>query len=508
MNIVFRADASVHIGSGHIMRCLVLAKILKDKGHNVNFFTRPQKGDFVDYIKQQNIQVVELKKINNIIKPKANNDYEAWLQTTWLDDANDFIEKASYTDLVIVDHYGIDKKWEKHVSQSLNCKMFIIDDLIREHYADLILDQTFGRQQSEYVSTAKKTKILVGSHYSLLAPQYSELRIEAEKKQSISPKYKVLVTMGAIDAPNVTLKVLNALSTIQNINVTVLLSPRAPHYDSVKLYCKINPLIIHIDFSEDVANLMLEHDIAIGAPGSTSWERACLGLPSIIIPIADNQIDIAEKIAKSGAAITLNIENIESDFKVAFKDLVHNWLEYRVENFKLTDGLGVFRVTYEIEKLSLETSSNVDVSCRLADKKDIKQVYNWQILPETRKYALNNVAPELKEHTEWMLKKLEALSDYFYIIEIENKTTDKHPAGVVRLDKTDINEYLISIFIDPEFYGQQIAQQALIYIDTVHSKNTINATILNDNTASQKLFKRANYKKIAEQKYQRSPLIN
>jgi len=352
MNISFRADASIYIGSGHIMRCLVLAKILSNKGHNVDFVTRPQKGDFVDHIEQQNIKVIELQRTSKTITPIASNDYKAWLQTTWLEDANDFIEKTKSTDLVIIDHYGIDKNWEKYVSQALKCRVFVIDDLIREHYADIILDQTFGRKTSEYVTT-KKTNILAGSKYSILAPQYSELRIQAEKKKSRNSKCKVLVTMGAIDTPNVTLKVLNILSTIQNVNVTVLLSPRAPHYDSVVSFCKNNYLITHIDFSENVAKLMLEHDIAVGAPGSTSWERACLGLPSIIIPIADNQIDIAENIANAGAAIKLAIEDLDSGFKNSFKNIISNWLKYRLANFEITDGLGAFRVITEIEELDL-----------------------------------------------------------------------------------------------------------------------------------------------------------
>ena len=508
MNILFRADASIHIGSGHVMRCLVLAKILSNRGHKVTFATRPQKGDFVDYIQQQNIQIIELLRASESTSPQNENDYTAWLKLTWLEDANDFIQKAGEVDLVIVDHYGINKEWEKHVSQSLNCKIFVIDDLVREHCANLILDQTFGRQEQEYITANKETRILTGSQYSLLAPQYSELRKQTEQKKSKSTDCKVLVTMGAIDTPNVTLKVLQALSIIENINVTVLLSPRAPHYESVSLFCTNIPSITHIDFSEDVATLMLEHDVAIGAPGSTSWERACLGLPSIIIPIADNQIDIAENIANAGAAIKLAIEDIEVEFKNTFKLLIDKWLEYRVANLKITDGLGVYRIAYEIEQFSPENSSNIYASCRLADKNDIEQVYKWQTLPETRRYALNKAVPKFKEHTEWMLKKLEILSDYFYIIEIKKRNTGKLPAGVVRLDKISTNEYLISIFIDPDFYGQRIAQQALTYIDTVHSNITINATILNENTASQKLFKRANYKKISDQKYQRSPLVN
>lgn len=351
MNILFRADASIHIGSGHVMRCLVLAKILSNRGHKVTFATRPQKGDFVDYIQQQNIQIIELQRTIESTNPQNENDYNAWLQLPWLEDANDFIQKTGEVDLVIVDHYGINKEWEKHVSQSSNCKIFVIDDLVREHCASLILDQTFGRQEHEYITANKETIILTGSQYSLLAPQYSELRKQAEQKKSISTDCKVLVTMGAIDTPNVTLKVLQALSIIPSINVTVLLSPRAPHYESVSLFCTNIPSITHIDFSEDVATLMLEHDVAIGAPGSTSWERACLGLPSIIIPIADNQAVIAENIANAGAAIKLAIEDIEPGFKAAFKLLTDNWLDFRNKNFKITDGLGAFRVVEKIENL-------------------------------------------------------------------------------------------------------------------------------------------------------------
>ena len=352
MKIFFRSDASVHIGSGHVMRCLVLAKILRDKGHDVAFATRPQEGDFVDYIKQQNIPVIELQRSNNIIPPKADNDYSAWLQLPWLDDASDFITKTEEADLVIVDHYGINKDWEKYVSEMLNCKMFIIDDLVREHYAHLILDQTFGREQQEYISKVNGAKMLVGSYYSLLAPRYGELRKLAEEKNLLIQDHKVLVTMGAIDNPNVTLKVLKALLSIENISVTVLLSPKAPHYESVSLFCRNCAWITHIDFSDDVATLMLEHNIAIGAPGSTTWERACLGLPSIIIPIADNQKDIAENIANTGAAIKLNIADIESGFKNAYKLLTDNWLEYRLANFKITDGLGAFRVVKHVESLN------------------------------------------------------------------------------------------------------------------------------------------------------------
>ncbi|MCV5261658.1 UDP-2,4-diacetamido-2,4,6-trideoxy-beta-L-altropyranose hydrolase, partial [Escherichia coli] len=95
--------------------------------------------------------------------------------------------------------------------------------------------------------------------------------------------------MGGIDAPNATFKVLESLCGKVEAKFTVLLSPRAPHFDQVKELCASRADVSHLDFVSDMASLMLEHDIAIGAPGTTSWERACLGLPNVIVPLAENQ---------------------------------------------------------------------------------------------------------------------------------------------------------------------------------------------------------------------------
>jgi len=351
--IVFRADASIHIGSGHIMRCLVLAKLLLAKKYDVLFTTRPQKGDFVSYLTNQGVEVVELNRVAISNSPKYETDYAAWLQIDWQEDAKDFLQKVSSADLIVVDHYGLNKEWEINVSNSLNAKVLVIDDLIREHFADLILDQTFGRSSLDYIRNNNNCPILAGSDFSLLAPEFSTLR--ANKNYCKKPKveYRILVSMGAIDKPNVTLKVLEQLQYINDIDlkVTVLLSERSPSYGSIKEFCSENNYIEHIAFSSNMAQLMIDHHIAIGAPGSTSWERACLGLPSIIIPIADNQLDIAHNVANSGAAILLELSRINDDFKTVLKEVIFNWNKYHKASLKLTDGTGAGRVVNAIEHL-------------------------------------------------------------------------------------------------------------------------------------------------------------
>ncbi|TWX54034.1 UDP-2,4-diacetamido-2,4,6-trideoxy-beta-L-altropyranose hydrolase [Colwellia hornerae] len=353
MKIVFRADASIHIGSGHIMRCLVLANLLLAKGYDVLFATRPQKGDFVAYLKNEGIEVVELAQANTLKTPKYDTDYAAWLQVEWQDDAKDFVQQVTTADLIVVDHYGLNKAWEINVSNALNAKVLAIDDLVREHFADLLLDQTFGRDSFDYISNNNHCPILAGSDFALLAPKFAMLRANQRYCKKPQASYKILVSMGAIDKPNITLKVLEKLQCINNIDfkVTVLLSERSPSYKRVNAFCCDHKNFEHINFSSNMAQLMSEHHIAIGAPGSTSWERACLGLPSIIIPIAENQVDIARNVANSGAAILLEINTIDSGFEAALSEIVFKWNEYHEASLKLTDGLGGNRVVNKIEQL-------------------------------------------------------------------------------------------------------------------------------------------------------------
>jgi Spore coat polysaccharide biosynthesis protein, predicted glycosyltransferase len=133
--------------------------------------------------------------------------------------------------------------------------------------------------------------------------------------------------------------------------VTVLLSERAPHYSQVKSFAeKERSWITHIDFVENMAEFMSGYDIAIGAPGSTSWERACLGIPSIIIPIAENQNIIAQKLLKVNAVKIVTLSNIQSELVPALNEIIIRCDSYRASNFALCDGVGCSRVVKKIER--------------------------------------------------------------------------------------------------------------------------------------------------------------
>ena len=181
--------------------------------------------------------------------------------------------------------------------------------------------------------------------------------------------------------------------------------------------------------------------------------------------------------------------------------MIEGWYDMRLSNLSVCDGLGLFRVTHCINQLSV--NRNNAMVLRAATQSDIKQVYDWQLLPETRKYALTQDAPTWEGHQKWMKTKLAEVSDYFYIIE---SLTDGHNIGVVRLDKQSEGQYLISIFIDPNYFGQGYAKQALAYIDLLHPQFEIQATVLAENNASQRLFTAANYQQVSAESFIRSQL--
>ncbi|WP_261818004.1 UDP-2,4-diacetamido-2,4,6-trideoxy-beta-L-altropyranose hydrolase [Vibrio gallicus] len=497
MNFVFRVDASVYIGSGHVMRCLVLADELAAQGHRVCFACLPQEGDMVTFIQNRGFKVISLTSLGKSTPPKSDEDYLGWLQRPIEVDAHNFIQLIENADVVVTDHYAIGCEWQTIVRHHYQCKIVAIDDLKRIHDSDLIIDQTLGRDSSEY---SGDRAVLAGSQYSLISPHFSHVREKALEKTSYLVRPKVLVSMGGIDAPNATLRVLESLSQRVDADFTVLLSPRAPHYYKVIAFCAKYENLTHIDFVQDMSQLMLLHDIAIGAPGSTTWERAALGLPSIVIPLAPNQNEICTKLEAYNAAIRVSLLNLEEELPEAYVKLVENWSVYRSKSFNLCDGRGV---KIAVAAINGVCGSSQSLHLEKATTADISLVYDWQCHPSTRRFALNKQIPSWDEHVKWMSLKLDNPGDMFYIVK---EGLGGKPLGVYRLDRMSPNSYLISIFVAPDCHRRGVATRILQLSDTVHSDITLHARVLKENTASQALFERAGYQRISSEKFIRYPI--
>lgn len=499
MKVIFRVDASIWIGSGHVMRCLVLADALKNVAADVSFACLPQHGDMIAYIEQRGHSVTKMTPVLSPVTPVDDADYLGWLQRSVDEDASDFISKIQQAEIVVTDHYAIGREWQQRIKAALQCKIVAIDDLVRQHDADCIIDQTLGRKAEEYFNN---TTILAGTDYALLAESFSHYRAIAISKSSPKSIPKVLVSMGGVDAPNATLMVLKSLVGKVDASFTVLLSPRAPHYQEVVAWCDRHESVTHVGFCDNMALLMLDHDIAIGAPGSTSWERACLGLPSIIIPLAANQKTIMTQLVNHRAVIALELNEIRQKIINAFQMLLSDWETYHKVNLALCDGKGVKRVMLILQQQA-KTIEHCDFELTLATSADIKVVYDWQCHPKTRQYALNTAVPTWDEHLSWMIRKLTCPEDYFYII---RHRLSKQPCGVLRLDKQKDKNYLVSIFVNPEQYGIGVASSALLLADFIHPDVTLHATVLENNQVSQQLFTKAHYLRVSTEQFIRFPI--
>lgn len=313
MHVAFRTDSSLQIGTGHVMRCLTLATALADHGAQIDFICRTHKGNLIDLIEQRGFRVIALPLTSGGGKTSLEQPaHTHWLGCDWQTDAQQSCDAISGTvDWIIVDHYALDQRWERMVREK--CKRIMcIDDLAdRPHDCDLLLDQSLGRRSQDYATlVAERTKLLLGPKYALLRPEFAQWRDNSLVRRETPQLRHILVTMGGVDANNVTGQVLSALQRdeIPTLDkITVVLGPHAPWREQVTRQAADMPVPTQVLSGVDnMAELMTSCDLAIGAGGSTTWERCALGVPSILIILAENQRNIGHSLHQSGAAFVID----------------------------------------------------------------------------------------------------------------------------------------------------------------------------------------------------------
>jgi UDP-2,4-diacetamido-2,4,6-trideoxy-beta-L-altropyranose hydrolase len=353
------------MGLGHVMRCLTLADALKTQQRECLFLTRPHPGNLSDIIFARGHRVILLSKPEQFVQKNENDvDHAPWLGASQFQDAQETISglKGIHPDWLIIDHYAIDLCWHKLLRPHAK-KIFVIDDLADRAYdCDLLLDQTYGRKETDYRKLAnKKTPLLLGSQYALLRPEFAKLRPKAiAKRKEYKGIQRILISMGGTDPHNITAKVLLGLMAVEWQNqpvVDVVLSSKAPYLNKIieqAKQCSLD-MVVSIDVN-DMAKRMLQADLAIGAGGSTSWERCCLGLPTIMIGVAENQINIIQQLAQTGASLYIgtfknNIANLISDALTKFNNNNTVLIDMAKKAAGIADGLGAHKVIFSMEKV-------------------------------------------------------------------------------------------------------------------------------------------------------------
>jgi UDP-2,4-diacetamido-2,4,6-trideoxy-beta-L-altropyranose hydrolase len=309
MKVVFRTDASLQIGTGHVMRCLTLADTLAEHGTDCLFICRAHEGNLIDLIRTRGHNAHALPVEAAQPESAAALTHASWLGATQAQDAAACasILAAHRPDWLVVDHYALDTRWERALAPHYR-KLMVIDDLAdRPHACDLLLDQTFGREAADYRPLVPANcRLLCGSQYALLRPAFAALRPYSLQRRAQPVVRELLITLGGVDKDNVTLQVLQALRSCPlpaDCRITVVMGTTAPWLEEVRTQALTMPWPTRVLVGiSDMAQLMADSDLAIGAAGSTSWERCCLGLPTLMLVLADNQRKMAQGLEKSGAA--------------------------------------------------------------------------------------------------------------------------------------------------------------------------------------------------------------
>lgn len=302
--IVFRCDASLAIGTGHVMRCLSLATEFESRGFQCIFVCIEWRGNLTERIRAMGFRVL------TTVPPRDDMvGFCPQSQVLLRNDASRTIAllKKMRLALTVLDHYQLDIEWEREL-RVYSEAILVIDDLAnRSHACDILLDQNAGREHRDYECLVPSDcRVLIGPRYALLRREFGMNRIRSLQKRSRTPIRirDVLISIGGVDLENLTERVLIALAALStDWRMVVVLGEASPWIDSVTSAART--LFADIDVRVGVSNiaeLMASSDLMIGSAGSTSWERCCLGLPSLLIVAADNQQIVARHLSRMGVA--------------------------------------------------------------------------------------------------------------------------------------------------------------------------------------------------------------
>ena len=453
----FRFEASLLIGAGHAIRSCVLADALVEYGWECNIVTTAKTYEFIN-------------NLNRFDRIEPEN----------------FYNNPVCCDLLVIDNYDIDQVYEKHFRLFAK-KIMIIDDLAnRQHDCDVLLDQTYGRDPNDYKNLVPDNcTILAGSDYVLLRKEFILMRPKAiEKRQNTKEIKRILISMGGSDPDNDTLKALELVKKSGfKGNIDVVLGFTENNLEQIKQY--VTSMINKVDFhvNANMAELIYEADLAIGAAGSSVWERCCLGLPSVLFTIASNQKNIYELLIKN---------------KICYshKDFTENNL-YNIgfnKNFcNLIDGFGVNRILIEVIMCDI-----FSISLKHILPEDQDMLFDWQNIKDIRKYCNNSKIPSYEEHLLWFKNRIEQTHNPFWII----YDCDNNPVGAINLVYNYLNDYYdLGWYIIPDRQSKGLGTQALKIITSLVRPIKLHAFVKPDNVLSQKALQKAAFEMIDNQNY-------
>jgi UDP-2,4-diacetamido-2,4,6-trideoxy-beta-L-altropyranose hydrolase len=484
---VFRCDASPSIGAGHVSRCLAFAEALSEVGWDIRFVVTAETVKTVPALTVSGFDIRALAKSECELRALRS-------------------DTSGQVALVVVDHYQRGRQFETKC-RGFASRILAFDDASgRDHNCDVLLDAGASDASIYAGHVPTHASVLAGPAHALTRRSFRLRRGEALARRDGRPVKSILVCCGATDPMNCTEAVLEALPDIaSDITITIALSSRAPHLEAVRRRLQVN-MRLQLD-ADNLAELMTEAELAIGAPGVMAFERAVLGLPSILVTFADNQRGVARIMTNAGAV--LDAGGLDSKFVACLKGLLKRAVEDSEARrhmaqaaSALIDGRGAMRVMLALQA---ETSIRGDaITLRLAAPEDEAWLLSLQSEPQTRRYFRNPSAPSAAEHHAWIQRTLSDSNRLLLIIEADGRAT-----GTLRLDRQpETNreqKFEISIAVDPAHRGRGIGAAALRVARKLMPNAVFDAQVHLQNAASKALFRSVGFVEVSNELYRSVP---
>ncbi len=488
--IAFRVDASLLIGTGHLMRCLTLADALKQFGINSCFVSRHMPIHLRDLLVSKGHEFKLLSAMHND-SAISHLAHAKWLGVPQKCDAQDTIDAlfGQSWDWLIVDHYGLDIHWESALRRAVG-QIMVIDDIAdRQHDCDVLVDQNLYEEMNSRYSdkVPKDCRLLLGPRYALLREKFRQLREQIKPNRGVVKN--ILVFFGGVDADNYTGRVIEALSAmdVSALHVNVVIGAQQPYREQIEVACKRYGFICHVQIDR-MAELMVEADLSIGAGGGATWERCCLGLPALVLSTADNQKKQLTDAAKRGLVyapdVDGDIENFVTRHVIALIEnpSLRNFLS--ANGMQAVDARGALRI--------INALGNSSIEMRVATIDDSRDLFNWRNDPAIRAFSRNTESIAWHDHQHWLNAVLTDPSRILLVGLVQDM-----PVGVVRYDLEEKSAE-ISIYLVPDKFSSGLGTELLLAAEMWLRKKlpmvrSIHAHVLGGNERSMRLFDSAGY---------------
>jgi UDP-2,4-diacetamido-2,4,6-trideoxy-beta-L-altropyranose hydrolase len=475
--LLIRADASARIGTGHVMRCLALAQAWRRSGGSAIFASAEITAALEARLAGEGFQSVRLS-----VTPGTNEDAAKTAE----------MARSQNASWVVADGYHFGPNYQQ-VIKAAGLRLLLLDDYGHavEYVADLVLNQNLTADAALYARCATYTRLLLGTRYALLREEF--LRWSNWKREIPAVARKVLVTLGGGDPDNVTGKVVQALKQFSEIETKVVIGGSNPHVQSLQSSIIHHPSSIQLVVdAPNMPELMAWADVAIVAGGSTSWELAFMGLPSLVLIIADNQLAVARQLDKDGVSInlgtfaTLTAKQIASALRTLVADQSQrNTMSQRGR--LLVDGDGAARIVTRL--------SAAGIKLRRADSGDSRLLWEWANDSDVRESAFSSEPIPWDAHQLWFAKKLAAPASAVFVARNGAGT----PIGQIRFDWNEQGETEIDVSVSAAArrggLGSALIRAGVDEMLTTTSVNVFHALVKKNNLPSLRAFEKAGFRR-------------